>query len=89
MPTILRVRGFRIGFYQADLWEPPHVHVRRQSGDAKFWLDIIELADARGFAEHELREITRILEAYQDELLTAWRSEEKKRGNGSGENSGG
>ena len=88
MPTILRIRGFRIGFFQADLAEPPHVHVRRQSGDAKFWLDTIELVDARGFAEHELREISRILEEYRDELLVAWHAEEQKRGNSTGENPG-
>jgi hypothetical protein len=89
MPTIMRVRGFRIGFYQADLREPPHVHVRRQAGDAKFWLDTIELADARGFADHELREIVRILVANQDALLAAWQVEDKHRGDSSGENSGG
>ena len=88
MPTILRFRGFRIGFYQADLQEPPHVHVRRQAGDAKFWLDTMKLADARGFADHELREIARILVAHQDALLAAWQSEEKNRGDSSGENPG-
>lgn len=85
----MRVRGFRIGFYQADLREPPHVHVRRQAGDAKFWLDTIELAEARGFADHELREIARILAVHQDELLAAWRSEEANLGDSSGENPGG
>lgn len=88
MPTILRIHGFRIGFYQADIQEPPHVHVRRQSGDAKFWLDPVELAEARGFADHEVGEIKRILESYQQQLLAAWRSEEAKHGDGSGDHSG-
>jgi hypothetical protein len=88
MPTILRIRGFRIGFYQADIQEPPHVHVRRQSGDAKFWLDPIVLADARGFADHELRDILRILESNQEKLLAEWRAEEAKHGDGSGDHSG-
>lgn len=27
MPVILRIKGYRFWFYQADLDEPPHVHV--------------------------------------------------------------
>jgi hypothetical protein len=42
----------------------------------------------RGFADHELREIARILVAHQDALLAAWQSEEKNRGDSSGENPG-
>ncbi len=48
MPTILRIRGYRIGFYQADLGEPPHVHVRRQEGNAKFWMKPVEFLDDSG-----------------------------------------
>ncbi|MFM8378875.1 MAG: DUF4160 domain-containing protein [Planctomycetia bacterium] len=59
-----------------------------QSGDAKFWLDPVELAEARGFADHEVREIKRIPESCQQQLLAAWRSEEAKHGDGSGDHSG-
>ena len=89
VPTILRISGYRIGFFQADLVEPPHVHVRRQSGEAKFWLDTLEVAVSRGFQRHEIREIARILEDHKDDLMAAWRAEETKRGDGSGKNSNG
>ena len=89
VPTILRIRGYRIGFFQADLAEPPHVHVRRQSGEAKFWLDTIAVAGSRGFRPHEIREIATILEDHKNDLMAAWYAEEAKRGDSSGENSDG
>jgi len=86
MPTILRIRGYRIGFYQADLVEPPHVHVKKQGSEAKFWLEDLSVAEARGFREHELNEIRRILEEHRRAILTAWQSEERNRGDSTGEN---
>lgn len=86
MPTILRIRGYRIGFYQADLGEPPHVHARRQEGNAKFWMKPVELAASRGFAMHQISEIRSILEEFQDTILAAWREQEEHRGDRSGEN---
>ena len=62
MPVVLRVKGYRIGFDEADLAEPPHVHVRKERDEAKFWMDPILLARSRGFREHELREIQEILQ---------------------------
>ena len=85
MPTILRIKGFRIGFYQADLLEPVHVHVRRQEGEAKYWMDPVELACTKGFKPHELTEIEKILLEHRDQVLAAWRNEEAKRGDSSGE----
>lgn len=29
MPVVLRVKGYRFWFYEADLDEPPHVHIVR------------------------------------------------------------
>lgn len=39
MPTVLRLGPYRFFFYSVDRGEPPHVHVRRDRGTAKFWLD--------------------------------------------------
>lgn len=88
MPTILRVFGYRVSFYQADLTEPPHVHVRKQRGEAKFWMSPIELADSRGFRPHELGEIRKILEENLEFILAKWQEQESIRGDGSGEDSG-
>lgn len=88
MPTILRIRGYRIGFYQADLVEPPHVHVKKQGAEAKFWMESVSLAEARGFRDHELNEIRRILIEHRQAILAAWHSETRHRGDHAGENPG-
>jgi hypothetical protein len=81
MPVVLRVRGYRFWFYEADLDEPPHVHVGKAGNEAKYWLDPIALARSRRFRDHELYEIERILIENQDDILKAWRKEQQKRDN--------
>lgn len=81
MPVVLRVKGYRFWFYQADLDERPHVHVGKEGREAKYWLDPIALAGSRGFRQHELDQIERILAEYGNDVLEAWEKEEKKRAN--------
>jgi hypothetical protein len=81
MPVVLRIRGYRFGFYEADLDEPPHIHVRKEDKEAKYWMTSVVLAKSRGFRNHELNEIERILVEYRDDILEAWRKEQEKRGN--------
>ncbi len=73
MPTILRIRGYRIGFFSADADEPPHAHVSKAENAAKYWLDPVQLADNAGFARHELNDIFEIISEHREELLRAWR----------------
>jgi hypothetical protein len=75
------MKGYRFWFYEADLDEPPHIHVGKSGNEAKYWLNPIGLAKSRRFQDHELREIERILLQYQDVLLKAWHKEQRKRGN--------
>ena len=72
MPTVLRERGCRIGFYSDEPEEPPHVHVKKSNSEAKFWIDPVRLSWSKGFREHDLREIERILNDNQLKLLEAW-----------------
>lgn len=81
MPLILHVKDYKFRFYEADLTEPPHVHVDRQGHEAKFWLRPVRLARAKRFRSVELREIERIIEANIDFLLEAWKQEQTKRDN--------
>lgn len=81
MPVVLRIRGYRFGFYEADLDEPPHVHVVKEGKETKYWMTPIALARSRGFRDHELNEIERILVEHQDDILEAWGKEQEKRGN--------
>ena len=76
MPTVLRVRGYRIGFYSSEPDEPAHVHVQKAGNEAKFWLAPVQLSWNKGFREAELREIVQILEAHETELLEAWNEAE-------------
>jgi hypothetical protein len=81
MPVVLRIKGYRFWFYEADLDEPPHVHVGKENKEAKYWMTPVALARSRGFRDHELNEIKRIVIEYQDDILEAWQKEQSKRGN--------
>jgi hypothetical protein len=72
MPTVLRYRGYRFFFFSLDHAEPIHVHVEKQEKYAKFWLNPIGVAKSRGFRDHELNEIARIIEQHQDLLEVKW-----------------
>ena len=72
MPTVLRTKGYRIGFFSADGDEPPHVHVSKDGNAAKFWLDPVQLAKDAGLSRAELNEVHDILTEHQTELLQAW-----------------
>ena len=72
MPTVLRIKGYRIGFFSSDFDEPPHVHVDKGGHTAKFWLDPLQLAKNAGFSRSELGEIYDLLRGHRQELLTKW-----------------
>ena len=80
MPVVLRIKGYRFWFYQADLDEPPHVHVGKAGREAKYWLTPIALARTGRFRAHELNQIERILAEYREDILEAWQKEQQKRG---------
>ena len=81
MPVVLRVKGYKFWFYEADLDEPPHVHVGKEGREAKFWLQPVTVVRAGRFKPVELREIERIINGNQDFLLNAWEGEQSKRAN--------
>ena len=76
VPTVLRVKGYRIGFYSSEPDEPVHVHVHKSGNEAKFWLTPTQLSWNKGFREPELRDIARILTANQARLIEAWNETE-------------
>jgi hypothetical protein len=82
MPAILRVKGYRFWFYEADLDEPAHVHVGKEGHEAKYWLGPVKIARSGGFKPAALREIERIIKDNLDFLLGAWEKEQNKRVNG-------
>ncbi len=72
MPTVLRIGRYRFFFFSNEGQEPPHIHVKAGSDEAKFWLDPVSLAANHGFRGHELRGIWDLVEQHQVELLEAW-----------------
>jgi hypothetical protein len=72
MPTVLRDGPYSFVFFSSDRGEPPHIHVKRDRQVAKFWLDPVALAKNRGFADHELSGIERLVVQHQDKLLEGW-----------------
>lgn len=82
MPVVLRVSGYKFWFYEADVNEPPHVHVGKGGNETKFWLSPIREARAGRFKTHELNDIRQIIEENHAFLLAAWESEKSKHVNG-------
>ena len=79
MPVVLRVKGYKFFFYEADLVnEPPHVHVTREGNEAKFWLDPVGIAHEGRFRKSNLRDIEGIIEDNLEFLLSAWQKEKSK-----------
>lgn len=72
MPTVLRVGRYRFVLFSNEGNEPPHIHVKADSDEAKFWLEPIALAANYGFRAHELNEIERMVHEYQPQFLEAW-----------------
>ncbi|MFN7717287.1 MAG: DUF4160 domain-containing protein [Pseudanabaenaceae cyanobacterium] len=59
MPTLLTVGPYRLFCYAGDRDEPPHVHIKRDKDEAKFWLDPIRHQSNRGFSRTEINRIQR------------------------------
>ncbi|MCG9887209.1 MAG: DUF4160 domain-containing protein [Cyanobacteria bacterium] len=72
MPTVLQVGPYGFIFFSSDRGEPAHIHVKRDRQLAKFWLSPVALAKNRGFRDHELNEMMRLVEEHEQQLLEAW-----------------
>ena len=74
MPVVLRYKGFRFLFYanEGSPREPVHIHVMKDSIDAKFWLDPVQLAGSRGFRSHELNRIRALVIEHRVAFKEAW-----------------
>ena len=72
MPDALRIGPYRFFFWSRENSEPPHVHVKRDQLEAKFWLEPVEVAQNWGFRRHELNRIAKLVEENQEALLESW-----------------
>lgn len=72
MPTIDDIGPYKFFLYSAEGSEPPHVHVRRERPTAKYWLAPVRLVRSRGFGDHELRTVQKLIETHRERMLEAW-----------------
>jgi hypothetical protein len=72
MPTVLRVRGYRVHFWSNEGAEPPHVHVSAAENTVKVWLATLAVAQPVGYDSRELREIVDLVREHREQLLGAW-----------------
>ena len=72
MPTVLQDGPYSFIFFSSDRGEPPHIHVKRDRQLVKYWLEPVLLEKNRGFKDHELNQIAKLVEKNQIALLEAW-----------------
>ena len=77
MPTIFIFFGFRFLFYSND-HEPIHVHVIKDSCEAKYGVNPIELIYNHGFKKSEIALIESIIEDNKDIIIERWYAYFKK-----------
>ncbi len=75
MPKVFEWRGYTFFYYahEGTPREPPHIHVRRGSCEAKFWLrPFVTMARNRGFTASELKQLaTQVLE-HREQIERHW-----------------
>ena len=52
--------------------EPPHIHVAHAGPYAKLWIELVSVADVRGFRGHEMTEIRQIVVENAKFFLEKW-----------------
>jgi len=72
MPTIFLEKGYRFFFFSREGKEPPHVHVEKGDGYAKFWLHPVALARSRSLRGYEITEAQRIIEKKKKIIEEKW-----------------
>ena len=75
MPVVFVLRGYRFFFFsnEGDPREPIHIHVRKDSKLAKFWIEPdVTLADSYGFSARELNSVARMINNRKSEIEDAW-----------------
>jgi hypothetical protein len=73
MPIVLFINGYQFRFYSNENDEPPHIHVFKGNGKAKFWLlpAVIE-AYSYGYTVREQRDIRTLVIENKDLFLNKW-----------------
>jgi len=84
MPTVLFLHGWRFFFYANESNEPPHIHCKKGSQEAKFWLlqDAFDIKQEFGFqlSAADERFLRQTIFSHFDYIVQEW-EEFKRRAN--------
>ncbi|MCG2722050.1 MAG: DUF4160 domain-containing protein [Thermodesulfovibrionales bacterium] len=73
MPTIFKYKRYRFFFFSNEGYEPVHIHVRKGTETAKFWLEPdIMLEYSYEMSPSELKEIEGIVREKKETFKEAW-----------------
>lgn len=70
-PTIVREQGYSIIIFPND-HAPAHVHVRAAGDVARVQLEPLQLLDAYGYNNRQVRANIELVEKHRDQLLRTW-----------------
>lgn len=73
-PTVIVIGPYKFFFYANERGEPPHIYVWSGKGQAKFWLEPVELVKSWGYNNRELKQIEGLIEDNLESLVGAWNS---------------
>lgn len=75
MPIVFRYKGYRFFFYsnEGDPREALHIHARKGSAVAKFWLEPeLGVAESYGMSAPELRELLGVAVKNKEHIRRYW-----------------
>lgn len=75
MPKVFEIEGYRGFFFsnEGSPREPVHIHVKKGSGEAKFWLTPrVDLAESWSLKVSELTRAQEIVVEHRQEILDLW-----------------
>jgi len=73
MPVVLLINGYKFKFYSNENDEPPHIHVTKGGGKAKYWLTpLVEEEYSYGFTVRERREVRELVLGNSALLINKW-----------------
>jgi hypothetical protein len=75
MPVVFIYKGYRFFFFsnEGTPREPLHIHVRRGSSVAKFWIHpTTAVAESYGMSPAELRELSDVVAENKDRIERYW-----------------
>jgi hypothetical protein len=80
LPKAHEERGYWFGFYSNEGAEPPHVHVKKDEDEAKFWLrPQVNLEYNYGFADRDLRWMEEVIHKNYRKIMRKWNEHFRRR----------